>query len=46
MMVIKVVKTYDRIEHENEELKELLKKMTGVSFTNEMIEKIRKTIVK
>lgn len=44
--MIRIVKTYDRIEHENEELKQILKEMTGVSFTNEMIDKIRDTIVK
>ena len=44
--MVKVVKVYDRIEHENEELKKILKEMTGTSFTDEMIGKIRKIIVK
>lgn len=30
----------------NEEIKNILKKMTGVSFTDEMIEDLRKTIAK
>lgn len=43
---MKITKVYDRIEAENEELRELLKKMTGVSFTDKMIEDVRKVIVK